>query len=141
MYFFTFNLRTMSIQLTNAKLKAKSLFRKFLWIGGVVFVVGGTLYSFYRTYTISDGNRAGLLFKISRKGYIFKTYEGQLHLGGSIQMSEQSVWDFSAKNAEVYQKLQTYEGKTVSLHYRELIDPFPWQGDTKYIVDDVHPVQ
>jgi hypothetical protein len=131
----------MSVQLDNAKVKAKSYFRKFLWVVLVLAVVGGTVYYFARTFAVSDGNRAGLLFKISRKGYVFKTYEGQLHLGGSIQMSEQSVWDFSAKNGDVYQKLQQYEGKTVTLHYRELVNPFPWQGDTKYIVDEVKPVQ
>jgi len=129
------------MQVTNAKLKAKSFFRKFLWIALIVFAVGGSIYYFVRTYTVSDGNRSGLLFKISRKGVVFKTYEGQLHLGGSIQMSDQSVWNFSAKNAEVYQNLQNYEGKNVSLHYRELVNPFPWQGDTKYIVDEVKPVQ
>lgn len=131
----------MSVQLDNAKVKAKSYFRKFLWVVLILAVVGGTFYYFARTFAVSDGNRAGLLFKISRKGYVFKTYEGQLHLGGSIQMSEQSVWDFSAKNGDVYQKLQQYEGKTVTLHYRELVNPFPWQGDTKYIVDEVKPVQ
>jgi hypothetical protein len=131
----------MNLQLDNAKTKAKSFFRKFLWLLLAVTLVGGTAYYFIRTYTVSDGNRAGLLFKISRKGIVFKTYEGQLHLGGSIQMSDQSVWNFSAKDAEVYQHLQQFEGKNVTLHYRELVNPFPWQGDTKYIVDDVKAVQ
>ena len=98
----------MSLQLDNAKTKVKTFFRKFLWVALAVAVVGGTVYYFVRTYTVSDGNRAGLLFKISRKGVVFKTYEGQLHLGGSIQMSAQSVWDFSAKDAAVYRNLQQY---------------------------------
>lgn len=131
----------MAVNTQQVKTQAKSMFRKFLWILLAVALLGGTAYYFVRTYAVSEGNRAGLLFKISKKGIAFKTYEGQLHLGGSIQMSEQSVWNFSAKDEAVYRQLQQYEGKTVSLHYNELVNPFPWQGDTKYIVDGVHPVQ
>jgi glutamine phosphoribosylpyrophosphate amidotransferase len=69
-----------------------------------------------------------------RKGYVFKTYEGQLHLGGSVMMTEQSIWNFSATNDAVYQTLQKSEGKTVTLHYRQMQNAFPWQGDTDYIV-------
>jgi hypothetical protein len=129
------------MQLEEAKTKARKIARKTFWallIAGVMLLIG---YYFYRTWTYSEGNRVGILFKVSKKGFVFKTYEGQLHQGGSMQMSPQSVWDFSAKNAAVYQKLQQYEGKNVSLHYKQLINAFPWQGDTDYIVDDVIPVQ
>ncbi len=105
-----------------------------MWIflaGFLVFSVG---YYVYRTYTISEGTRTGTLFKISKKGVVFKTFEGQIHLGGSAVMTQQSVWDFSAKNAAVYDQMQQYEGKLVKCHYRQLVDPFPWQGDTDYIV-------
>ncbi len=124
----------MSIQLEQAKVKGKKLLRSFMWIflaGFLVFSVG---YYVYRTYTISEGTRTGTLFKISKKGVIFKTFEGQIHLGGSAVMTQQSVWDFSAKNAAVYDQMQQYEGKLVKCHYRQLVDPFPWQGDTDYIV-------
>jgi hypothetical protein len=78
-----------------------------------------------------------MLFKISKKGAIFKTYEGQLHLGGSTILTTQSTWDFSVKNAAVYQTMQQFEGKNVKLHYREMVGAFPWQGDTNYIVYQV----
>jgi hypothetical protein len=136
--YFMSNINT---QLDAAKVKAKVVFRRIAWIALILGIVSAAGYYFARTYTVSDGNRSGLLFKISKKGIVFKTYEGQLHLGGSIQMSSQSVWDFSAKNEAVYQQLQKYEGKNVSCHYRELVNPFAWQGDTKYIVDSVTPVQ
>ena len=113
------------------------------WLLGIAivgFLVFGTGYYFWRTYPKSEGTRTGVLFKVSKKGYIFKTYEGQLHLGGSAMMTQQSVWDFSAKDNAVYQKLQQYEGKTVKCHYKELVNAFVWQGDTDYIVYDVEPV-
>ena len=136
--YFMSNINT---QLDAAKVKAKVIFRRIAWIALILGIVSAIGYYFARTYTVSEGNRTGLLFKISKKGIVFKTYEGQLHLGGSIQMSPQSVWDFSAKDASIYQKLQQFEGKNVSLHYNELVNPFIWQGETKYIVDGVTPVQ
>jgi hypothetical protein len=129
------------MQLEEAKQKAKKIARRALWIGLALFLVFSAGYYVYRTYTISDGSRTGTLFKISRKGVMFKTYEGQLHLGGSAIMTQQSVWDFSAKNAQVYEELQKYEGKTVKCHYRQVVNAFPWQGDTDYIVYKVEPVQ
>lgn len=117
------------------------MFQRILWILLLVGIVGSGVYYFVRTYTLSDGNRSGVLFKISRKGILFKTYEGQLHLGGSIQMTEQSVWNFSAQDARVYEKLQQVEGRNVTVHYREVVNSFPWQGETNYLVDDVQLVQ
>ncbi|MEZ4925123.1 MAG: hypothetical protein R3A50_02530 [Saprospiraceae bacterium] len=131
----------MSVQLDQVKQKAKKALRRTLWIGLVAFFLFGIGYYVYRTYTISEGSRTGTLFKISKKGVLFKTFEGQLHLAGSVMMTSQSTWDFSALNAGVYQELQNFEGKSVKCYYREKIDPFPWQGDTHYLVYRVEPVQ
>ncbi|MCB0523446.1 MAG: 6-phosphogluconate dehydrogenase [Lewinellaceae bacterium] len=131
----------MSVQLDQVKQKAKKALRRTLWIGLVAFFLFGIGYYVYRTYTISEGSRTGTLFKISKKGVLFKTFEGQLHLEGSVMMTSQSTWDFSALNAGVYQELQNFEGKSVKCYYREKIDPFPWQGDTHYLVYRVEPVQ
>ncbi len=124
----------MAIQADQIKQSARKWFRRSLWailVGFLVFLAG---YYFYRTYTISEGTRSGTLVKISKKGVIFKTYEGQLHLAGSVMMSQQSTWEFSAQNSAVYAQLQQFEGKLVKCHYRQKVDPFPWQGDTEYIV-------
>lgn len=124
----------MSVQLDQVKQKARRAFRITMWsllVAGILSAVG---FYIYRTYTISEGSRTGNLFKISKKGIVFKTFEGQLLLAGSVMMTQQSTWDFSAKDAAVYGQLQKFEGKTVTLHYKELVNPFPWQGDTDYIV-------
>lgn len=105
----------------------------------LLVVLGSTGYYFWRTYTVSDGTRSGLLFKISRKGVVFKTFEGQLHLGGSAIMSDQSVWNFSVKNRETYEQLQQLEGQNVRLYYKEVVDAFPWQGDTDYLIYKAEP--
>ena len=124
----------MSVQYDQVKQKAGKIARRTLWILLAVGLLTGIGYFIYRTYTISEGTRTGMLFKISKKGVAFKTYEGQLHLGGSTILTTQSTWDFSVKDATVYQQIQQFEGKNVKLHYKEVVDAFPWQGDTNYIV-------
>ena len=119
----------------------RKILRRVLLILLAVLILFGTGYYLYRTFPKSDGTRTGILFKISRKGYVFKTYEGQIHLGGSQLMNKQSIWEFSAKNRDVYQKMQELEGKMVKCHYKELIHAFPWQGDTNYIVYDAEEIK
>lgn len=129
------------MSLETTKVKAKSIFRKTLWILFITFLLCGVTYYFYRTYTLSEGTRTGMLFKISRKGKIFKTYEGQIQLAGATMMSKQSIWEFSVTNPHTYNDLQNLEGKNVRLHYREVVDAFPWQGETNYLVYDVNEVK
>ena len=119
--------------------------RKFFLIILSLVVVGVIGYFVWANWTFSEGTRAGYLVKMSRKGVMFKTYEGQLNLGG-FQASGQSgvignIWEFSVKDDGVYEKLQTMEGKQVKLHYREKFKAMPWQGDTNYFIYDVEEIK
>lgn len=110
---------------------------------GVLVLSGYTWFNYGWTY--SDGTRSGVLIKVSKKGYIFKTYEGQLNAGG-MQSNQQgqlvgNLWEFSVTKDEVYQQLQRNEGKQVVLHYKQYRKALPWQGKTEYFVDRVQPVQ
>jgi hypothetical protein len=114
--------------------KAKSFFKRLFWILILAVVVFSGVYYFYRTYTVSEGTRTGILYKISKKGKLFKTYEGQLQLAGSAIMNKESTFEFSVTDGQVYSIIQGLEGKNIRLHYKELVDAFPWQGDTDYMV-------
>lgn len=129
------------MNLEEAKTKTKTFFKKLFWLSLLVLALFSVSWYFYRTYTLSEGARSGTLFKISKKGKIFKTYEGELHLAGSAIMNKESVWKFSAADANVYSNLQNFEGKNVKLEYKELVDAFPWQGDTDYIVTGVEEIK
>lgn len=129
------------MSLEKTKAKAKSIFSKIMWILFFTGLLFGTSYYFYRTYTLSEGTRMGMLFKISRKGKIFKTYEGQMQLAGATMMSKQSIWDFSVVDDKTYMELQNLEAKTVRLHYKEVVDAFPWQGETNYLVYKVELIK
>ncbi len=122
------------MRVSSIQQQAGKWLRRSLWLILAVAVLFGAGYYFYRNYTVSDGSRTGTLVKVARQGVLFKTYEGQLHLTGSVMMSKQSVWDFSVGSTEVYRKLQQLEGKVVRCYYREKVHAFPWQGKTNFIV-------
>ena len=103
-------------------------------------------YIYFATaYTYSDGNRAGRLIKFSHKGYIFKTYEGELNLGGINTTNGgvlvNNMWQFSVADKSVADSLSRLEGKDITVHYREKMHAFMWRGDSKYIVDRVMEVR
>jgi hypothetical protein len=135
--------QNMSASLDGAKAKARRIFRLFMWGLLIVGILGGIGYYIYRTLPKkSDEVVSGTLFKLSYDGYVFKTYEGQLHLIGSAMITAQSTWDFSVKDKAVFEKMQTYVGKPVKLRYKELPEPaFPWVGNTKFIVYEVEALQ
>lgn len=108
-------------------------------------IVGAGGYYGWGNMTYSSGTRSGQLLKLSRKGYVFKTHEGQLFLGvytpAQPSMAPGNIWEFSVKNKQVYQEIQKLEGKQVKLYYKEHFRTFPWQGDTKYFVYQAEVIQ
>lgn len=131
----------MAIEVDTLGSRIGNMFKKILVILIFAGIASLTVYYFYRNWTISEGTRTGILYKISKKGRIFKTYEGELMLGNSPMMTKESIWYFSVENKEVYQEMQQFEGKNVKVHYREKEDTFPWQGDTDYLVYDVQLIK
>jgi hypothetical protein len=131
----------MAIEVDTLGSRIGNMFKKILVILIFAGIASLTVYYFYRNWTISEGTRTGILYKISKKGRIFKTYEGELMLGNSPMMTKESIWYFSVENKEVYQEMQQFEGKNVKVHYREKEDTFPWQGDTDYLVYDVQIIK
>lgn len=118
--------------------------RFFLILLGVI-VVGGGLFVWVSGWTYSEGTRAGYLIKISNKGVVFKTYEGQLNTGG-FQTDSQSglvgnIWEFSVTKNDIYDQLQALEGDKIKLFYRQRYKPMPWQGKTEYFVYKVQKIE
>ena len=123
----------------------KSSGKKWLLILLTIVAAALAVTFFIFNFTYSEGNRAGVVIKFSKKGYVFKTYEGELNMGGmgNIPNTAQanSIWNFSVKSQPVADTLMKLEGRKVSLHYREIIKHMPWQGETNYFVDGVEPIQ
>jgi hypothetical protein len=86
-------------------------------------------------WSYSTGDRSGELIKFSNKGYVFKTWEGELSQGrGGLQIFKFSVLD---NEQEVIKQLNENNGKYVKVTYEEKFDTFAWWGDTKYFITKV----
>lgn len=109
-----------------------------------LLVVFGVLYAL-TGWSYSDGERAGTVSKFSRRGFLFKTYEGVLNVGGfsgETGSLTPQYFDFSvdedAVAKQITQAVKT--GQRVTLHYEEKIIKFPWNGETKYYITGVEIV-
>ena len=117
------------------------LWHFLLLVFGVLYVLTGWSYS--------DGERAGTISKFSRRGFVFKTYEGVLNVGGfsgETGSLTPQFFDFSVKDDAVAQQITdaVKTGQRVTLHYEEKILRLPWNGETKYYITSVEvigPVQ
>ncbi len=106
----------------------------FLVILGLV-VIFSAVYAFIYFVPYSEGIRTGELIKISRKGVIAKTWEGEISQG----ISGAQIFPFSVldKDQDVIAKLEEYQGEYVKLNYVERYATFFWLGDTKYFITEV----
>lgn len=97
------------------------------------------VYAFIYFVTFSDGIRSGELIKISHKGMLVKTWEGEISQG----ISGAQIFSFSVldKDQAVIKKLQEYQGQYVKLEYIERYATFFWLGDSKYFVTSVEQDQ
>jgi hypothetical protein len=112
--------------------------RKFLWWFMAILILSACLYYLVCGFTYSEGTRSGILTKISKKGYLFKTYEGEINIGGLYQNNSTivptTVFNFSVQDKKIYYDLQQAEGKRVVVYYKQVFKKFFWQGDTDYFV-------
>ena len=116
--------------------------KKFLSILSVLVVLFLVIFITARYYWVfGDGVKAGTLNYIVHKGYIFKTYEGELIQTGlqskvpnALQSNE---FTFSIDNEAVAKRLELASGKEVQLHYKEYVGALPWRGYSKFVVDSI----
>lgn len=122
--------------------KAKRNVRNFFrWAGAIIFLllIGTGLFVSYVPY--SEGVRAGTVIKVSKRGMVFKTYEGQLELEAFGAAKDKSnlfnqAFMFSVRDENVVKELEAVSltGERVNLRYQEKYLPLPFLGETKYFV-------
>ncbi len=105
-----------------------------------VILIGSFIYWKY-FFTYSEGYRAGLLQKFSKKGTIFKTYEGEMILSSVRSSTNIAIASekflFSVKDESVAGKMNQIQGDYIVIHYKEKNGILPWVGETRYLVDSV----
>lgn len=88
-------------------------------------------------WSYSTGDRAGWVQKISHKGWLCKTWEGELALV-SLPGSTVEKFLFTVHDEQVAADITRVIGKRVSLHYEEKVGlPTSCFGDTRYFVTKV----
>ncbi len=116
---------------------------KRIFLIAIIGVIAVFSFSYWGTY--SEGVRSGMVVKISKKGWVFKTYEGQLNLqtfGANKSpnlVSESFEFSVESDQEAVIKALEeaSLSGERVSLKYEERLAKFFWRGDTKYFVTEV----
>jgi hypothetical protein len=115
-----------------------------LWL--FVLILGGVLlFSLYTwlslSWSYSTGERTGYVQKFSRKGYVFKTWEGELTMV-AIPGSMPEKFFFTVREDAVAGQINQAMGKRVVLRYRQHIGiPVSWFGETGYFVFEAKAVE
>ena len=89
-------------------------------------------------WSYSTGERAGWIQKLSDKGWVCKTWEGELALVSIPGTSSVEKFAFTVRDPAVAASLTRMMGKRVSLHYEQKVGlPTSCFGETRYYVTGV----
>lgn len=121
----------------------RSFLRRNRWKLILVALVGvvGAVIALWTLVTLefsySDGDRIGYVQKFSHKGWICRTWEGELAMTQVPGVPPQ-IFLFTVRDAEMAKRVAAAEGKKVALHYKEKRGlPSSCFGDTGYFISDV----
>jgi hypothetical protein len=111
-------------------------------------IVPGCLLFLFALYTwaalhwdYSSGFQSGMLQKFSRKGWLCKTWEGEIWQTAGVNMTP-TIWSFTVREGRIARQLDSLVGRPVRVHYTEHRGvPTSCFGDTNYYVDSVVVVQ
>ena len=110
----------------------------------LLLIAGGGLWTWLTlAWAYAEGERAGVLQKFVKRGWVCKTREGEiaLYYGGGQYLgpsSSSQLWNFSVRDQSVADQLSKAVGRRVQLHYTEHPGvPTNCFADTRYFVDRV----
>jgi hypothetical protein len=103
----------------------------------LVAALAGGYFFIAWNWSFSVGERAGWVQKLSKKGWVCKTWEGELALV-SMPGAMSEKFFFTIHDDAVAEKLNKMMGKRVSLHYEEKVGlPTSCFGETRHFVTHV----
>lgn len=116
----------------------------FLWLAGFVIVLAalGAAYTWLvLNWNYSSGERAGYVQKFSQKGWLCKTWEGELAIV-AIPGSMPEIFKFTVRDNKVASEINAVMGRRVALSYEQHLGiPSTCFGETGYYVTQVHAVE
>ena len=92
------------------------------------------------SYTYSRGDRVGYAQKLSEKGWICPTWEGELAMS-NVPGQIPEKFEFTVRDDAVARQIQALDGRRVAISYEQHRGvPFSCFGETQYFVSAVRPV-
>ena len=118
--------------------RARKILLRLLLLFLIVPAVLVALYTWAAlSFSYSRGERVGYVQKFSNKGWVCKTWEGELamvNLPGAMP----EIFKFTVRDEGVVAKINEGLGQRVSLHYEQHVGlPTSCFGDTAYFVTNV----
>ena len=128
---------------TTTPLQPTTFFRRHRWkiilFGFLAVVVGaGSLWTLITlTFSYSDGDRVGYVQKFSHRGWLCRTWEGELAMS-PVPGATPQIFPFTVRDDATAKRIKDAEGKRVALHYKEKRGvPSSCFGDTNYFISDI----
>jgi hypothetical protein len=91
-------------------------------------------------FSYSSGQRAGYVQKISKKGWLCKTWEGELAMS-TVPGTAPQIFTFSVHDDAVAEKIENSAGQRVALSYEQHKGvPGSCFGETEYFITAVRPI-
>ena len=108
-----------------------------------LLIIAALLVALYTWITLSyvyaDGSRAGFLQKFSKRGWICKTWEGELVTGSML--GNQEKFSFSVRDEELAKLVAAQIGKRVEIEYHQHVGvPTTCFAETEYFVKNIRGV-
>lgn len=118
----------------------RRVLRTVLWLAVILVLLFGLyLYAAY-SYTYSSGERAGYIQKISSKGWVCKTWEGELAMV-NLPGATSEIFHFTVRDDKVAQQINQAAGMRVSLIYEQHMGLPSCFGDTEHFVTAVREIK
>lgn len=115
--------------------------RKLLIFAGIVVAGIAAFTAFTLWYSYSTGERAGYVQKLSKKGWLCKTWEGEMAMV-TMPGTVAEKFYFTVPEDSVAAEINKTVGRRVVLTYEEhKWIPFSCFGDTGYFVTDVRTTE
>lgn len=126
---------------TTAPASRFSFGRFLLWLVLIVVAVGALYFAVVLNWSYSSGERAGWVQKFSKKGWLCKTWEGEIALV-SMPGAIPEKFEFTVTDDTVAEQINRLMGQRVSLHYEQRVGlPTSCFGETRYYVTGVARVE
>ncbi len=114
------------------------------WTTVIVLIVAALVtgyFAFVLNWNYSSGERAGWVQKLSKKGWICKTWEGEMAMV-SMPGAAADKFYFTVRDDAVAARINALVGRRVAMHYEEKVGlPTSCFGETRHFITDVKAVE